>query len=105
MHAAAGEAAAKAALDRYCDRLARALAGVINILDPAVIVLGGGLSNLAHLYEELPKRLPPHVFSDRVDTRIVPPRHGDSSGVRGAARLWRPDERAEAVRTLSEAGR
>ncbi|RDD62741.1 ROK family protein [Ferruginivarius sediminum] len=102
MRAGAGEAAAKAALDRYCDRLARALAGVINILDPAVIVLGGGLSNLAHLYEELPERLQPHVFSDRVDTRIVPPVHGDSSGVRGAARLWRADERAEAVRTLSE---
>ena len=67
---------------------ARALAGVVNILDPDVIVLGGGVSNVARLYEEVPKRWRPYVFSDRVDTRLVPPRHGDASGVRGAAWLW-----------------
>ncbi len=86
--AALGDARAEAALTRYEDRLARALAVVINILDPHVVVLGGGLSNLARLYENLPPRLAAHVFSDRVDTRILPPKHGDSSGVRGAAWLW-----------------
>lgn len=86
--AMAGDAGALASLERYADRLARGLAHVINILDPHVIVLGGGLSNLAYLYDELPKRLGPYVFSDRVDTRIVPARFGDSSGVRGAAWLW-----------------
>ncbi|HEY8359983.1 MAG TPA: ROK family protein [Ramlibacter sp.] len=80
--------AATQALDRYVQRLARALAGVINILDPDVIVLGGGLSNVTELYQQLPSALAPHVFSDTLHTRIVPPRHGDSSGVRGAARLW-----------------
>jgi len=89
--ALAGEAAAEAALKRYEDRLARALASVINLLDPDVIVLGGGLSNLERLYGRLPERLPAHVFSDRVDTPIVPPLHGDSSGVRGAAWLWPPN--------------
>jgi fructokinase len=86
--AAAGDPAAEATLTRYHDRLARALAHVVNILDPAVVVLGGGLSNLGSLYREVPARLPAYVFSDRVDTRIVAPRHGDSSGVRGAAWLW-----------------
>lgn len=80
--------AARAALDRHADRLARALAHVVNILDPEVVVLGGGLSNMAHLYEALPRLLPRHVFSDVVRTRIVPAAHGDSSGVLGAARLW-----------------
>ncbi|MDB5377014.1 MAG: hypothetical protein JWR00_1460 [Rubritepida sp.] len=80
--------AARGALARHADRLARALAHVVNILDPEVIVFGGGLSNMAHLYEELPKLLPRHVFSDVVRTRIVPAVHGDSSGVLGAARLW-----------------
>ena len=78
----------EAALERYCERLARALAGVINILDPDVIVLGGGVSNVARLYDEIPQLWPRYVFSDRVVTRLVPPRHGDSSGVRGAAWLW-----------------
>ncbi|HUJ85846.1 MAG TPA: ROK family protein, partial [Burkholderiales bacterium] len=78
----------EAALERYCERLARALAGVINILDPDVIVLGGGVSNIARLYHEVPKLWPRHVFSDRIATRLLPPRHGDSSGVRGAAALW-----------------
>lgn len=82
------DAGARDALARHADRLARALAMVVNILDPAVIVLAGGLSNMAHLYEEVPRLLPRHVFSDVVATRIVPARHGDSSGVLGAARLW-----------------
>ena len=82
------DAAARAALERHADRLARALAMVVNILDPEVIVLAGGLSNMAHLYEEVPRLLPRHVFSDVVATRILPAVHGDSSGVLGAARLW-----------------
>lgn len=86
--AAAGDAAARAALDRHADRLARALAAVINLLDPEVIVLGGGLSNMAHLYDDLPRLIPRHVFSDLCTTAIEPARHGDSSGVLGAARLW-----------------
>jgi fructokinase len=86
--AAAGDAAAAAALERHADRLARALAMVINILDPAVIVLGGGLSNMAHLYERLPLLIPRHVFGDVAATPVVQARHGDSSGVLGAARLW-----------------
>ncbi len=90
--ATAGEAAALAALDRYEDRLARGLAQIINLLDPDVIVLGGGLSNLPRLYQSLPTRIPAYVFSDRVDTELYPPRHGDSSGVRGAAWLWGKDE-------------
>lgn len=83
-----GDPNGRSALDRYLDRLARCLAGVINLLDPDVIVVGGGLSNLDLLYQELPRRWRPHVFSDRVDTIIVPALHGDSSGVRGAAWLW-----------------
>jgi fructokinase len=77
-----------AALGRYAERLARALAGVINILDPDVIVLGGGVSKVARLYEEVPQLWQRHVFSDQVATRLLPPRHGDASGVRGAAWLW-----------------
>jgi len=80
----------EAALELYCERLARALAGVINILDPDVIVLGGGVSNIARLYDQVPKLWPRHVFSDCIATRLLPPRHGDSSGVRGAAWLWEP---------------
>lgn len=83
-----GEAAAEATLQRYEARMARALATVINILDPDVIVLGGGLSQLARLYENVPRLWVPHVFSDTIATRLVPPVHGDSSGVRGAAWLW-----------------
>jgi len=86
--AAAGDAACEATLRRYEDRLGRALAGVINILDPQVIVLGGGLSNMQRLYRHLPACCAPYVFSDAVDTRFLPPVHGDSSGVRGAAWLW-----------------
>lgn len=83
----AGDAAARASWSRYTGRLARALAGVINLLDPQVIVLGGGLSNVAELYTEVPALWAPHVFSDSVRTRLAPARHGDSSGVRGAAWL------------------
>lgn len=86
--AAAGETAAGTVLARYADRMARALAGVINILDPDVIVLGGGMSNVDRLYRDVPERWGRYVFSDRVDTRLVRARHGDSSGVRGAAWLW-----------------
>jgi fructokinase len=75
-------------LERYEERLARALAGVINILDPDVIVLGGGISNIPSLYVKVPELWQPHVFSDRVETRLEKPVHGDSSGVRGAAWLW-----------------
>ena len=75
-------------LERYQERLARALAGVINILDPDVIVLGGGISNIPSLYAKVPELWRPHVFSDRVETRLEKPVHGDSSGVRGAAWLW-----------------
>jgi fructokinase len=83
-----GDAVARATLVRYADRLARALASVINVLDPDVIVLGGGLSNLAGLYEWVPERWSAFVFSDRVDTPLRRARHGDASGVRGAAWLW-----------------
>ncbi len=86
--AAAGDAACEATLVRYEARLARGLAQVINILDPDVIVLGGGLSNIERLYRNVPLLLGPHVFSDRVDTRLARNVHGDSSGVRGAAWLW-----------------
>ena len=86
--AAAGEAGALAVLERYAERMARALASVMNLVDPDVIVLGGGLSNIDLLYERVPQLWSPHVFSDRVITRLVRARHGDSSGVRGAAWLW-----------------
>jgi predicted NBD/HSP70 family sugar kinase len=78
-------------MTRYENRLARALAHMINIFDPEIIVLGGGLSNIARLYENLPHLWTEWIFSDRVATRIVPPLHGDSSGVRGAAWLWQGD--------------
>jgi fructokinase len=80
--------AATESLDRYLDRLARSLAVVINVIDPDVVVLGGGVSRIARLYDELPRRVAAHVFSDRLDTRIAPAVHGDSGGVRGAAWLW-----------------
>ena len=86
--AAAGEADAESTLARYCDRLARALSSVINLLDPDVIVLGGGMSNLPSLAESVTALLPQYVFSDSVSTRVVRNLHGDSSGVRGAAWLW-----------------
>jgi fructokinase len=83
-----GEPRALACLERYEDRMARALATVINLLDPDVIVLGGGLSNLSRLYTSVPRLWGAFVFSDRVDTTLVRAAHGDSSGVRGAAWLW-----------------
>lgn len=86
--ATAGEVAACEALARYADRMARSLALVINILDPDVIVLGGGMSNIEWLYPAVQERWGRYVFSDRVDTRLARARYGDSSGVRGAARLW-----------------
>lgn len=83
-----GEADALASLDAYQDRLARALAMVVNLLDPDVIVLGGGLSNIASLYQGLEARVARSAFTDALDTRILPNVHGDSGGVRGAAWLW-----------------
>jgi fructokinase len=86
--AARGEAASNATLERYEERLARALAHVINLLDPDTIVLGGGLSNIERLYANVPQQWGAWIFSDRVDTRLLRNVHGDSSGVRGAACLW-----------------
>ena len=86
-----GDALADVCLARYEDRMARSLATVINVLDPDVIVLGGGMSNIARLYDNVPRLWGRYCFSDQVDTRLVKPRHGDSSGVRGAAWLWEAD--------------
>jgi fructokinase len=88
LRAANGDAAAQAALDRHAERLARALANVTNLLDPDAIVLGGGLSNLPHLYKRLPDLMQPYIFSDVASPNILQAKHGDSSGVRGAAWLW-----------------
>jgi fructokinase len=90
--AQAGEARAEAALGRYEDRMARALAVVLNLLDPDVVVLGGGMSQVPRLYQSVPRLWQEWAFSDRVDTVLRPPVHGDSSGVRGAAWLWGPGE-------------
>jgi fructokinase len=86
--AARGDAVAASVLGRYHDRLARGLAAVVNVLDPDVIVLGGGMSNIDGLPEAVTAALPRHVFSDTVTTRVVRHAHGDASGVRGAAWLW-----------------
>jgi fructokinase len=86
-----GDVRAKATLSRYEDRLARSLAQVINLIDPEVIVLGGGLSQVARLYRHVPALWDEGIFSDTIATRLVPALHGDSSGVRGAARLWPAD--------------
>ena len=83
-----GDAAANTAMARYEERLARALGTIINVVDPDVIVLGGGLSNIERLYENVPSWWASNIFSDRVDTRLVRAKHGDASGVRGAAWLW-----------------
>lgn len=83
-----GDEKAVAALNRYADRLARGLAGIINVLDPDVVVLGGGMSNVQQLYDLVPKMWEKYIFSDTIDTQLLPPRFGDSSGVRGAAWLW-----------------
>src|SRR5690606_15752028 len=82
----------RASLQLYERRLARALASVVNLFDPEAIVLGGGLSGIAALYRAVPALWGQFVFSDRVITRLLAPRHGDSSGVRGAARLWDDNE-------------
>ncbi len=87
VRAADGEPAAIAALERYESRMARALASIINVIDPDVIVLGGGLSRIGRLYANVPALWGPYVFSDAVVTRLVPAMHGDASGVRGAAWL------------------
>jgi len=84
----AGEPLAGKIMADYEDRMARALASVINVIDPNVIVLGGGLSNVSRLYQNVPKLWTNYIFSDQVATRLVAPQHGDSSGVRGAAWLW-----------------
>ena len=73
---------------RYTDRLARCLGTVINLIDPDAIVLGGGMSNIASLYEDVPRLWHRYVHAERISTALLPPRHGDSSGVRGAAWLW-----------------
>ncbi len=86
------EALAVQVMEAYVDRMARALASVINLIDPEVIVLGGGVGNIESLYHDVPQMWQRYVFSDRVDTRLVKPRYGDSSGVRGAAWLWGVDE-------------
>jgi len=86
--AQSGDAACEAALARYEERLARALASVINLIDPDLIVLGGGMSNAERLYRNVPKLWGPYVYSDSVATPLLKARHGDASGVRGAARLW-----------------
>ncbi|HEY0706325.1 MAG TPA: ROK family protein [Polyangia bacterium] len=83
-----GDAAAEATLVRYEDRMARALASILNVLDPDVIVLGGGLSKIERLYQNVPKLWGQYAFSDTMTTRLLPPKHGDASGVRGAAWLW-----------------
>jgi fructokinase len=84
----AGNSEALATMDRFEDRLARGLATVINMLDPDIVVVGGGVSRVRHIYEELPKRLPQYVFGREMSTIVVPAKYGDSSGVRGAAWLW-----------------
>jgi predicted NBD/HSP70 family sugar kinase len=88
MLAEGGDPEADACMVRYEERLARALATIVNVLDPHVIVLGGGMSNVQRLYQNVPRLWGRFVFSDAVVTGLVPPRHGDSSGVRGAAWLW-----------------
>jgi fructokinase len=90
--AKSGDKAARDSVERYAERLGRALATVVNVIDPDVIVLGGGVSNIAALYELVPPQLAKHVFSDTCHTTVVRAHHGGSSGVRGAAWLWRPDE-------------
>jgi fructokinase len=95
--AAQGDADASRTMEDFLDRFARSIAHLVNILDPDVIVLGGGLSNIEMLYRELPGRVEPYAFSPEGATRIVKNMHGDSSGVRGAAWLWREDEVAAAL--------
>lgn len=95
-----GEVRAAAALERYCDRLARALAAIVNVFDPEAIVLGGGMANVDELYEALPRLIRRYVFSDAWSARIVRAKWGDSSGVRGAARLWSQDQRQRSTSAI-----
>jgi fructokinase len=108
VRAGAGDPGARAALDRYAERLGRSLAVVVNLVDPEVVVLGGGLSNLPGLAHAAREALAPHVFTDEPTTRVARNRHGDSSGVRGAAWLWSreaPEGSVEArVRGTGETG-
>ena len=97
--ATAGDEVARASVELQASRLGRALGTVVNLLDPDAIVLGGGVSNIEALYELVPAALEPHVFSDVVTTPIVQAQHGDSSGVRGAAWLWQPQEIAKGLPT------
>jgi fructokinase len=92
-----GRPEAKATMEAFLDRLARSLASVINVLDPDVIVFGGGVSKIKEIYEELPDRLRQYVFADAVRTRILRSEHGDASGVRGAAWLWAEGELPQAL--------
>ena len=87
---AAGTPQAEASFERLCDRIARALGAVINIVDPEAIVLGGGLSNIEAIYQRVPELWGAYIFSDVIETKLLPNKHGDASGVRGAAWLW-PD--------------
>jgi fructokinase len=91
----AGEPAALAALERLEDRLTRGLGYVVNLIDPDVIVIGGGLSRIPRLYQNVPAKLKNWVFGREADTPVLPAKHGDSSGVRGAAWLWPNDSSAE----------
>src|SRR5689334_14789128 len=90
--AATGNPDCRATLERYTDRLARGLASVINLIDPDAVVLGGGLSSICALYDQVPRLWTRYIFSDRVVTSLLPPVHGASGGVRGAAWLWPPDK-------------
>jgi len=90
--AAGGDANAAAVMEDFFDRFARAVAAIVNVLDPEAIVIGGGLSNIDALYTELPPRIEPYAFHPEGGTRILKNMHGDASGVRGAAWLWAPDE-------------
>jgi len=95
--AQSGDDAARAAMERYYDRFARAISTLVNVLDPDAIVIGGGLSKIEALYRELPPRIEAYAFTPEGPTRIVKNMHGDSSGVRGAAWLWREDEIARGL--------
>ena len=95
--ARAGDNHARSTIEHYAAKLALALATVINVVDPELVVLGGGISNITALYKLVPPLLAEHVFSDTCRTKLVQAQHGDSSGVRGAARLWRPDELESAL--------
>ena len=98
--AESGDERAQQSLAAYKDRLARALAGVVNIVDPDIVVVGGGLSNIAGLYDALTERIGAYAFSDGISTRVVRALHGDSSGVRGAAWLWPSEPRRPMVPKL-----